>query len=321
MMRIRLGALLAATCVTLITRGASADAVKDADRLFREAVALREKDDIVPACEKFAESQKLDPSSGTLLNIGQCNETFGRWASAVGAYEEAEVLAKKRNKTEHAKKAEARRLAIAGKVPHLVLDRAAIASQNAAVLLDGKVTKDDKISIDPGQHVLEVEAAGFERYINRLTVVEGKDLPIKLPTLSPAAGAQATKEPQGAIAEKKPIIKTEEKAAGLPLVPGLVISGVGVLGVGAGVILSAMASSSLKEAKAGCTDYPKVCSATASDPNKRAQTFSLLSTISWIGGGVLLAGGITWIAISLLGGEAEVKPTQGGAYVSFQRTF
>src|SRR5688572_25737334 len=53
-----------------------------AEVLFREARAAMRKGDVARACPKFAESYRLDPSLGTLLNLALCEEQQGRIVSA-----------------------------------------------------------------------------------------------------------------------------------------------------------------------------------------------------------------------------------------------
>lgn len=60
-----------------------------ADALFRDARALMKKRDFVAACPKLAESQRLDPAAGTLINLGECREKVGQLADALQAYRDA----------------------------------------------------------------------------------------------------------------------------------------------------------------------------------------------------------------------------------------
>src|SRR5580692_11189003 len=53
-----------------------------ADALFRKGREAAEKGDWATACPKFAESQRLDPAPGTLLNLADCEEHLGQLASA-----------------------------------------------------------------------------------------------------------------------------------------------------------------------------------------------------------------------------------------------
>ena len=49
-----------------------------ATALFKEARELMDRGEIAAACDKFAESQRLEPAGGTLLNLAVCNEKRGR---------------------------------------------------------------------------------------------------------------------------------------------------------------------------------------------------------------------------------------------------
>src|SRR5579871_2746595 len=53
-----------------------------AESLFRSARAAVDRGDYATACPQFAESQRLDPAPGTLMNLADCEEHLGRVASA-----------------------------------------------------------------------------------------------------------------------------------------------------------------------------------------------------------------------------------------------
>src|SRR5882672_3749411 len=67
-----------------------------ATQLFDDAEALLAAGNIVGACPKYAESQRLDPQLGTLLHLANCYEKEGKTASAWSGFKEAHELAAKR---------------------------------------------------------------------------------------------------------------------------------------------------------------------------------------------------------------------------------
>ncbi|NOU28880.1 MAG: hypothetical protein HOO96_13330, partial [Polyangiaceae bacterium] len=50
----------------------------DAETLFREGRKALEAGDYAVACAKFAESQRIEPAPGTLLNLAGCEERSGK---------------------------------------------------------------------------------------------------------------------------------------------------------------------------------------------------------------------------------------------------
>src|SRR2546425_547721 len=66
------------------------------DVFFTDAKKLIEEGRFNEACPKFEESQRLDPTPGTLLNLGDCYKGASppRNASAWGAYRQAEAMAR-----------------------------------------------------------------------------------------------------------------------------------------------------------------------------------------------------------------------------------
>src|SRR4051812_17624178 len=71
------------------------------DVLFKEAKSLIKEGRYSEACPKFEESQRLDPTAGTLLNLGECYQHLSppRLASAWGAFRQSQALARQRGDT------------------------------------------------------------------------------------------------------------------------------------------------------------------------------------------------------------------------------
>src|SRR5882724_1612678 len=65
-----------------------------AQALFDRAKQLIAKGHAAEACPKLEESQRLEPRSGTLINLASCYEQTGRLASAWSKYVEATTSAK-----------------------------------------------------------------------------------------------------------------------------------------------------------------------------------------------------------------------------------
>src|SRR5689334_14611288 len=88
-------------CVLVVTLASvqlvHAEPNPEAEKLFRDGRALIKQGKLAQACEAFAASNKLEPSVGTLLNLGDCRAKLGQTATAWASFVEAGRLAKKQN--------------------------------------------------------------------------------------------------------------------------------------------------------------------------------------------------------------------------------
>ena len=98
--------------------GASAGtSQRAAEALFVDAKRLIEKGSYADACAKFAESQRLGPAPGTLLNLADCYEKNGQLASAWFAFRAATTASEQIGRTAWAEQSSARARLLEPRLP------------------------------------------------------------------------------------------------------------------------------------------------------------------------------------------------------------
>lgn len=163
------------------------------------------------------------------------------------------------------------------------------------------------IPVDPGQHTFKFEVTGQPPVDLSLVVGEGQKDRRETVTLGGAAvAATASPTPASPGVGKVPPAPNpgmqgeSQPAAGAPgggqRIFGIVAGAVGVVGLGLGGVFGGLAASDWSKAKAACNGKPVSCT---TDPNstgfqgeRSATTMATLSTVSFIAGGVLAAGGV-----------------------------
>jgi len=187
-------------CVNLIIALATVVAATDAaaqsasaEALFQEGRRLIKQGKLEAGCDKMAASEKLESSVGTLLNLGDCRERLGRLADAWAAFRKAEATAKRAG-NDKKREQEARRRAM-----KLEPDLASVTVQvgpkarasSVVVKRDGDVVDPDlwgtALIVDPGSHVVVVEAPGKKPWKSEFSVGKGGKRWVVVPTLESTA--------------------------------------------------------------------------------------------------------------------------------------
>jgi hypothetical protein len=180
---------LALLCAAGVAR---AEGPSDADRklaqsLFDHARKMLEAGQIAAACPKFAESHRLDPGGGTLLNLALCHEREGKTASAWFEYNDALSLALKENRHDRELIARERLAALEPKLVRLSVAPASGADVEVPVLAPAPPPRATppppprpKFELPPGMKLEPPPGAKFEappdpRYA-RIGVVERNPL-------------------------------------------------------------------------------------------------------------------------------------------------
>jgi hypothetical protein len=207
-----------------------------AQSLFDQAREAMEAGHVDDACPKFAESQRLDPAGGTLLNLALCYEKQGKIASAWGAFEDAIVVARKDGRADRVTLAQEHIATLKPQLSRLTL-RVSDATPGLVVKLDGRRIEravwGAPIPLDPGSHDVEASAPGRTPWTQRveLSAASG-DKSIEVPELlsQSIAAAPATQPeaapPSGTMAAAD--------AGGSTSTVGIIVGGVGLVALGVG---------------------------------------------------------------------------------------
>src|SRR5262249_2488476 len=107
-----------------------------AQSLFDEGRKLMNEKRYTEACPKLAESQRLDPALGTLLNLGGCHERSGRTATEGPEFRDGPSLAKRENRPARERSAREHIEALEPRLSRLTITRAAGATDKIEVRVD-----------------------------------------------------------------------------------------------------------------------------------------------------------------------------------------
>ena len=325
----RPAALLLALALGAVAPAAHAQADKAAaESLFQAGKSLMTEGKYDEACPKFVESQRLDPSSGTLLNLGKCYEVQGKTASAWAEYKEAATLARAAGQTERETAAKDFASKLEPKLSKLRVDATAPVA-GLVIKKDGvdmgRATLGIAIAVDPGEHTIEASAPGYNPWTTKITVGKESDSKtVTIPALEkapegagvvtppPGGGTPPGGEPGG------PPPGGDTSGSGDTMkTAGFVVGGVGVVGGALGAVFGLMASSQAS----GAEDDPALCPNKQCTPAGReeidgASGKALVSTIGFaVGGAGLVAGAILILTAGPSKKEARALPAGGFASV------
>ncbi|HEU4532999.1 MAG TPA: hypothetical protein VFS00_02735 [Polyangiaceae bacterium] len=171
-------ALAACAGAPFAGRAARADeqSAARAEALFREGREAMKRGDLDEACPKFAESQGLDPSAGTLLNLALCEQRKGEGARAWAHFRE--LVDTLPPSDERAAIARARAETLSQKLPRVTLRLPHDVPPETRVWFDNVELSAGDIDVafvtDPGLHRVSVRAPGRVERRYDIKVAEGK---------------------------------------------------------------------------------------------------------------------------------------------------
>jgi hypothetical protein len=281
----RAACLLVLFCVARAeaASGASAPAdVRRADALFREARELFAAGRLAEACKKFEESQALDPSPGTLLNLGACHREQGDILRSLAdfrlAAEQAKAHTDATRRAAWSEAAEKELQALEPRIP--ILKWKSNASHPVSVFVDGvelsRPLPPLGTAVNPGAHRIEARAPGRTPWALDVRAAESQVLEVVIPELS-AAQAPATSG------------SSSEPAARSSNVAPYVAFGISGLLLGSGVVTGLLARSAESDLEELCTQPDPtrsgtmLCEPSLESTRDRARTLGVVTDVFWAG--------------------------------------
>jgi hypothetical protein len=313
MMAIRVGAV--ALCLAASGGRAQAQTSRNsaaAQELFDQAKTLMTSGRAAEACPKLEESQRLDPASGTLVNLARCYEATGRLASAWSTFIEGATAAKASGNADRERGAREAAAALAPRIAKLRVNVAPDARvPGLEIKKDGFAVGQPQwglsIPEDPGEHSV-VARAPRHREWKTVAIVkgEGTTTDIAVPKLEEAAGEQPMSAGADATADTG-----VPSGLGTQRIVAIAAGGVGVVGLAVGTIFGLKTMSKKNTADDYCSGS-ECNDPRGVDAGKEAHSAGNVATVGMIVGAVGVAAGLTlWFTAPSQGPEARVSVGPG----------
>jgi tetratricopeptide (TPR) repeat protein len=169
---------------------ASAQQPPDAERLFREGRKLLAEGQLAEACDKFAESERVEPSAGALLNLARCHADAGMTGTAWSEYLAAARLARGQERPQQAAEAELRAAELQPRLLRLRIELDAASGPGVVVARNGVELAASDLNVpaivDPGSQVIRATAPGHAEWSTTVLVTRpGQLRTVRVPPLTP----------------------------------------------------------------------------------------------------------------------------------------
>lgn len=296
-----------------------------AEALFDEGRKLMAAGDFKAACAKLEASQALDAGVGTQLNLADCYEKLGKTASAWAQFRETITAARNAGSGERERIAKQRADALEAQLSYLTI----VAPEEPNLTITRDAARVDAAAIgsalpvDPGSYVIAAAAPGKQRWSATVKVGPAGDRArVEVPVLTPEPTAPA--EPLASPSETThlplPAAATPTSSNTQKLI-GIITTGSGVAALAVGSFFGLQAAGRWSDAKANCDPYP-YCGEDGQRLAHDAQQSGTISTIAFIAGGALLAGGVVlWLSAPSTTQETRTALAIGPGSIQLRGSF
>jgi hypothetical protein len=261
-------------------QGAPGEQVRGAasQALFEEGRQLMQAGRFSEACVKLAESQRIDPQAGTLLNLAVCHESEGKTATAWLEYNDALALAARDDDGERKEIARQRIEKLENSLSRLVVllpdaPPPEYWIEIDGVRLDAAAMTENGVPVDPGSHRVRFGAPGSETAELEIGVEAAVTrVPVQLPQLA-STPAPVSQPPQ---LHPQLADRSEPNMSVRWAVNGAVL-GAGAVGIALGTYFGLRAKSDWDTRNQLCRDGCNTQAVVAGSNAKRAATLATVT--------------------------------------------
>jgi tetratricopeptide (TPR) repeat protein len=274
-----------------------------ADQLFRDARVLLEQGRYREACRMFERSLELEPSPGTLLNLGNCYEQDGDLARALSTFERAVAdsqLEPNETKRKGWLQAGSGRVdSLIARVP--VLNLTPSPTPGASVRLDGEELLKTRgpLRVNPGHHSIDLSAAGKRSVRKEIELRIAERLDLTLPALEESVI-------DAPLPSRQPPAPEPTASRRSSAVPWLLV-GTGALLTTSGVVTGLMAKSRENTLEKGCGSGVTCANPSLRSTRDSGEKLEIATYILWAAGGTGMIVGLSMLAFEH---DREEAPSQ-----------
>jgi hypothetical protein len=280
-------------------RAQSSGDAERASTMFEDGKRLMAAQRYHEACQRFEASDVALPSGRAVLNLADCLEKDGRFASAWTRFQACAARAHGAGLPDIEKYASDRAAALALKVTRVVLTPAPVDDGSLTISVDGRPVERSLwagFPVDPGPHDVTATAKGKKSWSGGVVAEVGRDrVTVPIPVLEDGGFGVSSVVPNASPAGQEP---SGEHAAPTQRVVAVALGAVGILVLGLGSFLGLSAKASYDNSSCGAAigEPANVCnSVTGKTEQGSAETKADLSTGAFIVAGAALAGGaVLW---------------------------
>jgi hypothetical protein len=310
------GCLVLATLLSAPAALAQSSDAATAELLFQQGRDLLRQGKAPEACPKLAESQRLDPATGTLLALAMCHEAEGKLASAWAEFVNVEARSRSEGRGDREKVSHDRAAAVKARLSTLEIQVSGpiVALEGLEIRRDGVLLGggawNTAVPVDGGEHVVEVTAHGKKPWKAKVSVkAEGDAQALRVPELeaaqaAPVASVVGSPGPESPVADRGP-----SKGWNTLQWAGVGTAGAGVIALGVGGYFLSTALGKKSDSERDCTKNLCGDQGTA-DRNDAVHNGN---TATWVGiaGGVLVAGGATLFVVGQMKNNRQTAGLAG----------
>jgi hypothetical protein len=320
-------ALAVAMAATVVAPGVARAQAGTAQAQFDFGLAEMEAGRYASGCPALAESYRLDPRPGVLFTLAECENKWGRSASALTHYEAyVDVFARMRDDEKahqrgRDKVALAQRDGLRRVVPELAIALPPSAPGGTTVMRDGVPLGAPSLGVplpvDPGEHLVVARTPDGVLHEARLTVGPGEHRALVV-DLS-AVPAPPRLAPPSSLS---PVVVTPPAPAASPARTwAWVAGGIGLAGLAAGALGGAVVLGDKSTIGAQCSP-DRTCSPSGLTAAGQARTFGLVSDTGFAVAGAGLTASLVLVLLSPSVSVRAVQPAASlephGAFVGLR---